>query len=58
MSRNEDLPMLNFLQVASNKMGQQIGSWSEFNLDGEEVSDVSPNISRSSGTCSAGSVSE
>jgi len=58
MSMNEDLPMLNYLQVACNKTGQPIDCWSEFNLDSEEVSDVSPNISRSSGTSSARAVSE
>ncbi len=50
MSINEDLLVLIYLQVASNKVGQQIDSWSEFNLDSDEDSDVSPNISRSSGT--------
>ncbi len=49
MSINEDLLVLIYLQVASNKVGQQIDSWSEFNLDSDEDSDVSPNISRSSG---------
>lgn len=58
MSINDDLLVLIYLQVASNKVGQQIDSWSEFNLDSDEDSDVSPNISRSSGTGSARSVSE
>ncbi len=39
MSINEDLLVLIYLQVASNKVGQQIDSWSEFNLDSDKDSD-------------------